>query len=258
MSLTIFTALGMRGWHSTLLGWLAAAALAVALLSACGVVATPMDFSHPMVHHHLLMFGSFGSQPDHAADAAARATGGARYVQLSNGSRFVCGTVNTYHRESLKDNGVPLAEQMQSVIDMLRSHVGPCVHYSHDGLSSVYCWDVQVRLDTPAKNQVRFLGRRNPDTAAVYSADADTFGRYVATTYGDGDECPYDKSRHMETEVRFYCRYAELDNPMPHLSLHEASQCRYVMRLQSVYFCALPVLDYPGEDETVRCRMLSD
>ncbi|CAC9552364.1 conserved hypothetical protein [Leishmania infantum JPCM5] len=244
------------GCRSSCMLWLAVAALAVLTLQLRSAAAAPMDLSNPVEHNHFLLLAPYGAS--HRSGTGADGENTARYVQLSNGSRFVCETASTRRREPLDAKSYPLRHQMESLMTVMRRSDHPCVHYAEENYVTVYCWDNEVREDALSENKGRSLGRRRIDGPQIYWTSNDAFGRYVATVYGDGDECPYDKGRRIETEVRFHCRYSEFENPIPYMSLHESSQCRYMLRLLSSKFCSVPQLDHPSEEETVRCQMLDD
>lgn len=215
-----------------------------------------MDLSNPVERNHFLLLAPYGVR--HRSGANAHGENTARYVQLSNGSRFVCDTTGTKRRDPLDAKNYPLRHQMESLMTFMRGSDHPCVHYAEESYVTVYCWDNEVREDALSENKASSLGRRRTDGPQMYWASNDAFGRYAATVYGDGDECPYDKGRRIETEVRFYCRYSEFENPIPYMSIHESSQCRYMLRLLSSKFCSVHQLDHPSEEETVQCQMLAD
>ncbi|KAK7194014.1 hypothetical protein NESM_000313800 [Novymonas esmeraldas] len=239
---------------------LAAGAVLVLLLLTVApreATAAPMDLSSPVEHAHYFMFPSHGGQRRPSTVARAESTT-ARYVQLSNGSRFVCDTVSERRRDPLDPSNYVLGQQMEALMGVLHRSDSPCVHHAVEKHVAVFCWDMQVRWDIPTENRSRFLGRRQPRAPQLYWAGRNHVGRYVATVYGDGDDCPYVKNRPIETEVRFYCRYTDFQNPMPYMSLYESSQCRYVLELLTSKVCSVPYLDHPSEEETVQCQMLDD
>ncbi|CBZ26381.1 conserved hypothetical protein [Leishmania mexicana MHOM/GT/2001/U1103] len=244
------------GCRSGCILWLAAAALAVLTLQLHSAAAAPMDLSNPVEHNHFLLLAPYGDS--HRSGATADRGNTARYVQLSNGSRFVCDTTSIKRRDPLDAKRYSLRHQMESLMTVMRSSDHPCVHYAEENYVTVYCWDKEVREDALTENKGRSLGRRRTDGPQMYWASNDAFGRYAATVYGDGDECQYDMGRRIETEVHFYCRYSEFENPIPYMSIHESSQCRYMLRLLSSKFCSVSQLDHPSEEETVRCQMLAD
>ncbi|GET93620.1 hypothetical protein, conserved [Leishmania tarentolae] len=241
-------------WLRDCIWWLTVTAFAVCTLELRSAAAAPIDFSNPVVHNHILLLAPY--RDHHEPSVNAHETNRARYVQLSNGSRFVCHTTNKKRYDLFDANNYSLQHQMDSLMTIMRSSDHRCVHYAEDNYVTVYCWDNEVREDTLTENKGRSLGRRRTDGPQLYWASNDTFGRYAATVYGEGDECPYDKGRRLGTEVRFYCRYSEFENPIPYMSLHESSQCHYTLRLFSRKFCSVIQLGHAKEEETVRCQML--
>ncbi|AIO02664.1 hypothetical protein LPMP_355340 [Leishmania panamensis] len=243
-------------WRSSCVLWLTATAFIILALELRGVLAAAMDLSNPVEHNHFLLLAPYGSRlgPDADADGASTA----RYVQLSNGSRFLCNTISTKRRDPLDANHYPLGSQMESLMAVMRSSKHPCVQYAEGSNVIVYCWDKHVRADALAGTKGRSLGKRQSEKVQLYWSASDAFGRHAATVYSGGDVCPYEKERRIETEVRFYCRYSQFQNPIPYISLYESSQCSYVLRLLSSKFCSVSQLDHPREEETVRCQMLDD
>ncbi|KAG5465845.1 hypothetical protein CUR178_00559 [Leishmania enriettii] len=248
------------GCRSDCVRWLAAAAAVVAFavvaLELCGAAAAPMDLSDPVEHNHFLLLAPYGGRHQPNASPGGKTT--ARYVQLSNGSRYVCETTNVLRREPFDAEHYPLGHQMESLMFAMRNSNHPCVQYAEDKRVAIYCWDNKVREEYYTEKSGRSLGVRRIDQPHPYWSATDAFGRYAATIYDNGDECSYDKTRRIETEVRFYCRNSEFQNPIPYMSLYESSQCRYMLRLLSRKFCSVPLLDHPSEEETVVCRMLVD
>ncbi|KAG5464371.1 hypothetical protein LSCM1_00554 [Leishmania martiniquensis] len=246
----------MMGWRSGFALWLATVAFAVVAFEWRSAAAAPMDLTSPVEHRHFLQLAAYDGRHS-PSNSAAEATA-ARYVQLSNGSRFVCETTNLRRREPLDVKHYPLEHHMASLMIAMRNSDQPCVQYAAGKHVIVYCWDRKVREEYLTEGKGRFLGRRTAERTQRYWIATDALGRYAATVYGDGEECPYDKVRRIETEVRLYCRQSEFQNPIPYLSLYESSQCRYILRLLSDKFCSVPQLDHPREEETVRCQMLDD
>lgn len=221
--------------------------------------AVPVDLSEPVLRNHVLLFGNYGS-PSAPMHRASPPDANTRYVQLSNGSRFVCDTTSFEHHDPPPSTGFPLAHGVQAVLQSIMDVGQPCTHVVEEQYATVLCWNREVRHEVVAARTARVLGRYNRSAtgngaASDYWLGIDSFGPYAATAYGGGDACKYEK-RPMETEIRFYCRYTELENPIPFLSLHESSQCNYVLRVLSNRFCGIPQLDHAIETETVQCRML--
>lgn len=230
------------------------------LLQLHTVIAAPVDLSDTVLRNHVFLFGDYGTAKPNVGSTdrnGASLTSSTRYVQLSNGSRFVCDTTDFQHHDPPTSPGYSLNLAMQSVLHSIRAAGLPCTHVVVEQQSIVLCFDREVRRDHVPSQTRHVLGKRDPATAgsAEYTSGHDAFGPYAATVYGDGEECPYTK-RPTETEVRFYCRYTELENPIPFLTLHEASQCQYVLRVMSSRFCYITQLDHAVETETVQCRML--
>lgn len=216
--------------------------------------AASVDLSDTLQRNHVLYFTEHG---DHTApvDGGDAASANTRYVQLSNGSRFVCETTDIKHHHPPSFADSLLNMRMQSIIDSIKAAGPPCTHVVDEQRSIVLCWNREIRVDKVAARTSRILGRRNETSPPDYWTGHDAFGRYVATRYDEGEECWYTR-RPSETEIRFYCRYTEMENPVPFLTLHESAQCHFMLRVMSDRFCFVPQLDHAVETETVHCYML--
>ncbi|KPI85027.1 hypothetical protein ABL78_5911 [Leptomonas seymouri] len=238
--------------------FLASILIGVSVLAPlCYTTAMLVDESVTVQHHHNIYFGADDSSkgPLRYAEEGAAPSMTARYVQLSNGSRFACETMDIVRLSSALFDASSLNAQVQSSIKAIKDNGGPCVRVMSEQRFTVLCWDKEVRLDIATARMSRVLGRCDPDVPQEYWVSKDAFGPYVATVYGNGEECVYKKTPTV-TEVRMYCRFTDFDNPMPFLFLRETSQCNFVLRIMSQNFCYIPPLENIIETESVRCRML--
>ncbi|KPA81603.1 hypothetical protein ABB37_03937 [Leptomonas pyrrhocoris] len=245
-----------RGWlHWSF--WTVTLAGVAILVQLHYAAAVSVDLSDTVQRNHNIYFGEYGSPKGDRgnADDGAAASMTARYIQLSNGSRFACETTELEHHDPAAPGLVPLNMAVQSAIHSITDGNLPCTHVVQEQYSIVLCWDREVRLDIIAAQTTRVVGRHSLDEPQEYWVGHDSFGPYAATVYGNGEECVYNKQPTV-TEVRFYCRYTEFENPIPFLTIYEAAQCHFVLRAMSSKFCSIPRLDHAIETETVHCRML--
>jgi hypothetical protein len=235
-------------WAGALLG-------IMCLLPLHSLATVSVDLSNTVQRHHVIYFGDYSTSKGPMSNKATGVSANTRYVQLSNGSRFVCDSTELEHHDPPRVSLFPLNMAMRSVINSIKDAGLPCTHVVDEDHSTVLCWDREVRLDTVTAQATRMLGRSSETEPQEYWMGRDCFGPYAATVYGNGEECVYTKQP-TETEIRFYCRYTEMENPIPFLTLQEASQCHFVLRVLSSKFCFVSHLDHAMETETVRCRML--
>ncbi|KAG5490677.1 hypothetical protein JKF63_00799 [Porcisia hertigi] len=244
------------GCSSNWVLWLVAAVVTCAAFGLRGASAASIDLPNAVEHNYMFLFAPYSGR--HQPGRNPEGSNTARYVQLSNGSRYVCETLSIQRRDPFEAKPGQLGSQMEAFIAAMRRTDSSCIHHAQEKQLNGYCWGTMVSQFFYSEGKNHVLGRSRTDGLQQYWYATDAFGRYAATIYGDGDECPYDKSRRIETEVRFYCLSSHIEKLVPYMSLYESSQCRYVMSLPMKKLCSIPQLDHSRVKETVQCHMLDD